>query len=313
MTNRPVTVAICTWNRAALLRETLARMTALDVPAGLGWELVVVNNNCTDDTDAVLAQFTDRLPLRRVAEPTPGLSNARNAAVRAAGGRWIVWTDDDVLVSSGWLSAYLAAFAADPEAVVFGGPIRPWFPATPPAWLTAAWSRVAPAYACIDYGDAPFPLDSRRVPFGANMAFAADALRAHPFDPARGVRPGSRMGGEETDVVRALLAGGGRGRWVPEAIVDHWIPPERQTIAYLQQWFEAYGEYLGRYDPAPDPALFLGAPRWRVRQLVVSSARAWWRRLLGAGPEAWLEDGIAEWTARGALRGHAARGRGVAS
>ena len=44
-----VSVVICTWNRAGLLDQTLARMRELHVPAGLAWELLVVNNNCTDD------------------------------------------------------------------------------------------------------------------------------------------------------------------------------------------------------------------------------------------------------------------------
>lgn len=301
-----LTVAICTWNRAALLRQTLERMTALVVPAG-GWELVVVNNNCTDDTDAVLADYAARLPIVRVAEPVPGLSNARNAAVRTARGRHLVWTDDDVLVSAGWLAAYAEAFAGWPDAVVFGGPVAPWFPGPPPAWLTAEWRRLAPAYACIDHGPEPFALDDRRVPFGANMAFRLDALRAHPFDPALGVRPDRRMGGEETAVVRALLAAGEAGRWVPAARVEHWIPPERQTLAWLRRWYEAYGEYLGRFDPAPEPALLLGRPRWRVKQWAVASVRGWWRRTTGAPPAAWMGDFADAAVAAGAMRGFRAR------
>ena len=39
------TVAICTWNRAALLDQTLARFLALVPPSGTMWELLVVNNN----------------------------------------------------------------------------------------------------------------------------------------------------------------------------------------------------------------------------------------------------------------------------
>ena len=92
-----VTVAICTWNRAALLDQTLARMRALSIPTGTEWELLVVNNNCTDHTDSVIAKHTGALPIRRIAEPTPGLSFARNAALAAAKGEHLLWTDDDVL------------------------------------------------------------------------------------------------------------------------------------------------------------------------------------------------------------------------
>ena len=50
-----LTVAICTWNRAALLDRTLAEFRKLALPPGLDWELVVVNNNSPDDTDRVIA------------------------------------------------------------------------------------------------------------------------------------------------------------------------------------------------------------------------------------------------------------------
>lgn len=91
-------VAICTWNRAALLRQTLENMTKLLIPPGVEWELLVVNNNCSDATDEVIDSFSARLPIRRVFEAKPGLSNARNAAVRQARGEYVLWTDDDICV-----------------------------------------------------------------------------------------------------------------------------------------------------------------------------------------------------------------------
>lgn len=71
-----VTVAICTWNRAALLDQTLAELGQMRIPDGVDWELLVVNNNCTDATDAVLVRDASRLPLRRLFESQPGQSRA---------------------------------------------------------------------------------------------------------------------------------------------------------------------------------------------------------------------------------------------
>jgi glucosyl-dolichyl phosphate glucuronosyltransferase len=64
-----VSVAVCTWNRASLLDRTLQQMRRLQIPAGVGWELLVVNNRCTDETDAVLAAHGNVLPIRRLYEP----------------------------------------------------------------------------------------------------------------------------------------------------------------------------------------------------------------------------------------------------
>ena len=74
-----ITVAICTWNRAALLDQTLCEMHKLEIPAGVEWELLVVNNNCTDGTDAVVAEHAKGLPILRLFEARPGLSNAGNS------------------------------------------------------------------------------------------------------------------------------------------------------------------------------------------------------------------------------------------
>src|SRR5262245_31774006 len=110
-----VSVAICTWNRAALLDQTLAEMSNLRIPSGVDWELLVVNNNCTDATDEIIARHADRIPVRRLFESRQGHSHARNCAIEASSGELILWTDDDVLVDSNWLAAYVAAAESHPE------------------------------------------------------------------------------------------------------------------------------------------------------------------------------------------------------
>src|ERR1700676_1787445 len=104
-----ITVAICTWNRAKLLDQTLTQMRELRIPVGVEWELLVVNNNCTDDTDAVLGRHAAHLPLQRLFQPRQGKSYAANLAVERSRGALIVWTDDDVLVDPNWLAEYVKA------------------------------------------------------------------------------------------------------------------------------------------------------------------------------------------------------------
>src|SRR6266850_5965612 len=130
-----VTVGICTWNRAALLREALGSLTRLAVPPRLEWEVLVVDNGSTDDTPSVVAELGVAIPIRCVFERAPGLSNARNRCVREARGAYILWTDDDVIVDPGWLRAYVRAFQEHPASAVFGGPVRARFEGTRPAWL----------------------------------------------------------------------------------------------------------------------------------------------------------------------------------
>src|SRR5262249_4803687 len=133
--NMDLTVAICTWNRAELLDRTLAQLRHLEVPPGVSWELLVVNNNCSDHTDEVLARHAPHLPLRRLFEAEQGLSASRNRAVAEAPGELILRTDDDVLADPRWLAEYVEAAKRFPEAGFFGGTIDPWFEVPPPAWV----------------------------------------------------------------------------------------------------------------------------------------------------------------------------------
>jgi glycosyltransferase involved in cell wall biosynthesis len=234
------TVAICTWNRAAQIARALKQLTRIQRPH-CPWELVVVNNNSTDETERVLNAYVNRLPLRPVFEPTPGLSHARNTAVRHATGDYIAWTDDDVIVDAGWLAAHERAVERWPKAVLFGGPVRPRFEGAPPPWLSEAWSEAADAFAVRELGMEPFELDKNRIPYGPNFVVRMREQRLFPYDPNLGRKHDVLALGEETAVIRAILARGGTGWWVPDAVVEHWIPKERQTISYLRDYYALVG------------------------------------------------------------------------
>jgi glycosyltransferase involved in cell wall biosynthesis len=293
-----LTVAICTWNRCELLRKTLEQMTNLAVPPGVRWELLVVNNNSTDQTEAVTAGFSSRLPLRYLVEPTPGKSNACNLAVHEARGDYILWTDDDVLVSPDWLAAYSRAFIRWPDAAVFGGRILPWFAGTPPEWLVRAFHQVEHAYAALDLGASPMPLGGDRLPFGANMAIRTSEQRRYRYDPDLGPRPNSGLRGEEITLVRAMLADGATGWWVPDAEVRHYIPEHRQTTRFLEHYYRGWGEWLGLRFTRPASRCLLSRPLWLWREVAESRLRYLIRRRL-APPEVWLQDLKAAGTALG--------------
>ncbi len=263
-----ISVVICTWNRCELLRQTLGAMTDLRAPAGLEWELLVVNNNCTDVTDEVVKSFDGRLPVRGLTEPRPGKSHALNRATTEARGEYVVFTDDDVLVDSDWLAAYADAFELWPDAAFFGGRIDPWFDGTPPAWLKEGIDVVYDAYAVTgEVVDAPILPSDERLPFGANMAVRADHQRAHPYDTRLGPRPGDEVRGEETALMRRLLAGGHVGRWVPGARALHFVPAPRQSLEYVRRWFHGAGQGHA-LQSGPAGLTAFGRPLWLWRQAI---------------------------------------------
>ncbi len=285
-----VTVAICTRNRANSLARTLESLRQMTIPDGLAWEVVVVDNASRDATPAVLRDFAAKLPLRAEKEPVVGLSRARNRAVAAARGDWLVWTDDDVLVDANWLAAYVAAFRRWPDAAVFGGKVLPLLEPPTPDWFRAAQPLLGYLMAQRDFGDAPLPLcvAEGRVPFGANYAVRMQEQRGRQYDPDLG--PGSASGrlGEETGLIDAILGAGGTGWWLPDAVVRHSITAKRQKVGYVFSYFRAHGVTAGFSGGADDVRLLFGVPRWLWRRLAVRFVRYHASRLY-APPQVWVK------------------------
>src|SRR5947208_6862714 len=101
-----VSVCVCTFNRAERLGETLAALQAMDGPSACDVEILVVDNNSSDDTRAIVEDAAGRGPFRveYVFEPRQGKSFALNTAMERARGDVIALTDDDVIPSRQWLA-----------------------------------------------------------------------------------------------------------------------------------------------------------------------------------------------------------------
>jgi glucosyl-dolichyl phosphate glucuronosyltransferase len=287
-----VTVAICTFNRAESLRLTLDSLVAMEVPSDLPWELLIVNNNSMDHTDDVIGEYVGRLPIRREFESRGGKSNALNRAVDVAKGDYIVWIDDDVLVDPGLLTAYAAAFRRWPEAAVFGGRIKPKYEAPVEKWVSESEAVLGGPYAIRDFGDQVLSLsadDEDHFPYGANWAVRTIEQRAFRYDPELGPVPPNRLRyQEDTELVHRLLRSGATGYWIPDAMVEHRIGRNRQTVRYIADYYERWGETLAFRNAATTasqpfwfgiprriwPRLLGGWVRYRVCR-VVSSAPVW--------------------------------------
>jgi len=238
-----ISVAICTYNRATLLDQTLDRMRQLRIPDGIDWELLIVDNNCSDDTADVVARYQSTLPIRALSEPEQGLSHARNHAMDAANGELLLWTDDDALVTPDWISAYARANAAHPNADFFGGPVLPWFAVSPPRWLESNFSMFAGAYAVRSAPPGTLLLrDDRLLPFGANFALRRAAIGAARFDTNLGRIGTQLISGEEVQFLSGLLQRGHTGVWVEDAPVRHYLPADRINQRYLWDYYYAKGQ-----------------------------------------------------------------------
>ncbi len=269
-----ITVIICTYNRADSLRITLESARGIRLPAGVTWELLLVDNNSTDSTAEVCKSFAADLPLRYLRETQQGLSHARNLGCREATGSVVAFTDDDVNITPEWLAELWSAAEAHPEADFFGGPIQPCWESEPPQWI-ARHSADLLAGITIEFsmGDEEAYMERDRPFFGANMAYRhAVMVRMGAFREELGMK-GKMLGGhEETEYMRRLLAAGSKGLYVPGMLIHHRNRTERITEGYVLRWYAAAGRcHVRAGDIKPAAATLFGAPRYLWRKLLVNT------------------------------------------
>ena len=88
------------------------------------WELILVDNNASEDTKSVISHFVGLYPekISCVHEPNQGLPSARNRGLKEARGEFIAFLDDDDQMYPGRLSLQAEALSRQPDAVLcFGG------------------------------------------------------------------------------------------------------------------------------------------------------------------------------------------------
>jgi glycosyltransferase involved in cell wall biosynthesis len=122
-----LTIAICTRNRPVELRrciESIREMLCLHCHLSSQVDVLVVDNAPSDDsTSRAVAEYSN---VNYVLEKKPGLDFARNRAVQAATGDLLAFVDDDAVVDRFWIEGLVEAWAANPDASAFTGPVLPY-------------------------------------------------------------------------------------------------------------------------------------------------------------------------------------------
>lgn len=262
-----ITVILCTWNRAKMLAIALASIEACVAPPEIQWEVLVVDNNSSDDTRAVCDSFVQRYPgrFRYLFEGQQGKSYALNAGVQNAKGRIIAFTDDDLTVDAHWIEALYDVFEKQNCAGV-GGKIVPVWTCKQPAWLDFNGPYAHTAFGGIvrfDHGSEISELST--APIGANMAYRRDIL--DKYGPFRSdlCRVGNLLGGEDSEYGRRLLKAKERLLFLPTAIVYHPVEKQRTERKYFRAWAYHYGRWIIRVDGVPNDVVRLfGVPRFML-------------------------------------------------
>ena len=253
MTAPFVSVIIPTYNRSALLRQTIETFLAQDYPSDR-WELVLVDNGSSDDTWQVIQRAaSDDSRVRGIQEPRKGAHFARNKGATASRGDILYFTDDDMLAERDLISQIVKGFDADESVASVTGKVLPRWDTEPPVWVLEHLRNAL--LSLNDLGEATLVSDEDPGVFSCHQAVKRDVfMKAGGFNPDTNAEVFT--GDNETGLNIKIRNLGYRFAYVGAAVTHHMIPASRMTQRYLnsrmadQGFCDSYTEYR-RVHPGP--------------------------------------------------------------
>ncbi len=231
-----LSIIICTYNRDKYIFGALENIAKNDFPYQ-EYEIILVNNNCTDNTEVECKRFQEAYPnvvFRYFIETNQGLSHARNRGIAEAIGDYLVFLDDDSFVQANYLSTLSNYLQQYPDAAAFGGRIIAEFETgIEPDWMTP-WGQSW--VSAINLGKKVTLFEGKKYPIGANMGFRKDIInKIGLFNVNLGRSKKNLLAGEEKDLFERIKALGEKIYYFPETLVHHVIPPQRTTPEFIKK------------------------------------------------------------------------------
>ncbi len=225
-----ISAVICTYNRAALLRNTLQSLLNQSLNKG-EYEIIVIDNASTDNTKSVVDEFSSKFKdynIKYIPEEKQGLSNSRNTGYKHSIGNYVAYIDDDAKADKYWLeniSRVIKTVAPD----IFGGPIYPFYEKEKRKWFLDK-------YEIRTNGDEPRFLNENEYMSGSNIIFKKELLELFGgFDTRLGMS-GNRLNyGEEYKLINEARKKLENAKiyYDPSIVVYHLVSPKKMSMKYF--------------------------------------------------------------------------------
>lgn len=288
-----LSVVLSTYNRGALLSNALEKLRVQQTN-GIDYEIIVVDNNCTDHTKELVHSFIARdSHFRYIFEGRQGLSYARNAGIEAAQSDLIVFCDDDVEASPSWVQKNYEAGLRFPDADYIGGRVLPIWSGPVPSWVR---QTMAP-FALSDLGDEPFVVSPEKPHclVGASLGVRRRAFDKTGLFSIKTQRVKNSIGStEDFDWQIKVWAYGGHGVYDPSIVCATEVPKDRLSKSYHRRWHLGHGKFnaIARRPQWEGSRRILGVPAFMYRQAMESALGFSKFLLRGKGAEAFENEAL---------------------
>lgn len=227
---------ICTYNRATYLSKALEALAHQNYTDFNDFEVVIINNNSTDNTRQVVDSFEMQYPHIQVIyanEEKQGLSNARNKAIEVSNAEWLAFLDDDAYVDADYTKNIIRFIQTNTNIKAIGGPILLDFESLKPNWYTHYLGSLFGYFK---------PYKKSRLftknfyPRGSNMIFHRSLFQKYGvFNPNLGRIGRNMIGSEEKDMFQRIYKNHEKVYYLHTAITYHLVPDFRTELDFIKK------------------------------------------------------------------------------
>jgi len=257
-----ISIIICTWNRSVSLLKTLESLQQQVATDTKNIELLVVDNNSTDNTKAVVEKLSKNWTLGSLTyafEPKQGKQFALNKGISLAKYDILAFTDDDILFSNNWLTSIVDVFEDETSLLVGGKTLLIWPGSGQPKWFSSSMSAIVGG---IDLGDKRVcPAQYQYTPAGANLIVRRSLFERVGYFSEAHFRHMDHEFGVRSSKMAVNIS------YEPTLVVYAPVDEACLTRRYFRRWsFKAGIADDGESNSSEATLLYV--PRWVYRQLI---------------------------------------------
>jgi glycosyltransferase involved in cell wall biosynthesis len=257
-------IIICTYNpEIRIIKRCLSAIQKLE-ENGFSYEVIIVENNCSaplsnaDELNEILKKF-DKLKI--IAEPLPGLSNARIAGVHSAGSPWLVFFDDDNEPDSDYLVSLLPLVSKYPNVGIWGpGNVTVDFVDKTTKWIDENCRDTFQEKHFTDIEYAMQEAWNRCYPPGSGICIRRDVfLKYIELYKSRNFKTTGRTGAslisaEDNQIINTSILLGFAVGTCPDLKLNHLIPAVKSNFSYIKRlrFFIRYSVPLAQVEFFPE-------------------------------------------------------------
>lgn len=179
-----VSAVVCCYNSAGVIIPTIKALTSQRIPPGIMYEVILVDNNCTDNTVQLAENIWKKenlsYPLRIVKESQPGLIYARKSGIFSAANDILLFVDDDNILEPDWVERLMDMYSRWPNVGAIGGFIEPLFEDEKEGkWKRPPWfENFSSMYACTPIYQNPQLSTFKQTLYGAGLSIRTHIARS---------------------------------------------------------------------------------------------------------------------------------------